>query len=73
MSKLSDDYDRDYRDSPSHVKMKFLTEKISFFQHGMESESQIRTDNFTSRIRQIEEKVTKLQISEEAKLNVIPN
>lgn len=73
MSKLSDDYNRDLKDSPSHVKMKFLTEKLSFFQHSMESESQIRSENFTSRIRQIEEKVTKLQITEESKLNVNSN
>lgn len=71
MSKEYDDYDLgSSKNSPSHIKMKYLTEKLSFFQQGVETETQVRTDNFNSRIRQIEDKVNKLQISEESKLTV---
>lgn len=71
MSRGSDEFDiGDLKDSPASVKMKYLTEKISFFQQGAETESQIRTDSFVTRMRQLEDKVNKLQLAEEAKLNV---
>ena len=79
MSRNSEDYDhkdydfKGYQTSPSQVKMKYLTDKISYFQNGLEAESQVRSDTFLSRIRSIEDKVSKMQISEESKLNVIQN
>ena len=74
MSKHSEDLDtKGLQDSPSNVKMKYLTEKLSLLSLGSESESQVRSDSFTNRIRQLEDKVSKLQITEETKLNVITN
>ena len=74
MSKHSEDLDtKGLQDSPSNVKMKYLTEKLSLLSLGSESESQVRSDSFTNRIRQLEDKVSKLQITEESKLNVITN
>ena len=74
MSKHSEDLDtKGLQDPPSNVKMKYLTEKLSLLSLGSESESQVRSDSFTNRIRQLEDKVSKLQITEESKLNVITN
>ena len=71
MSKNSSEYDLgEEKDSPSNLKMKYLTGKLSYFHLNVENETQARSDNFINRIRLIEEKVNKLQISEEAKLTV---
>ena len=51
--------------------MNTLSEKLSFFQQDLDNDPQVRSDTFSTRIRLLEDKVTKLQISEEAKLNVI--
>lgn len=72
ISKPSDDIESGFKDSPSNIKMKYLTEKLSFFHSDLDNESQIRGDAFFSKLRKIEEKVSKLQITEEAKLNVTP-
>ena len=58
-------------DSPSDLKYRHLTEKISYYQQDLDSESQSRTDTFANKIRQLDDKVGKLRLAEEAKMDVI--
>lgn len=57
-------------ESPSDLKYRHLTEKISYYQQDVDSESQTRTDTFAHKIRLLDDKVNKLRLAEEAKMNV---
>lgn len=58
-------------ESPSDLKYRHLTDKISYYQQDVDSETQNRTDTFAHKIRLLDDKVGKLRLAEEAKMNVI--
>jgi hypothetical protein len=49
--------------------MSTFTEKLAYSQHDFDLELS-RSDSFASRLRQLEDKVTKLQLSQDAKISV---
>ena len=59
------------QESPSNVKFRHLTDKMSYYTQDLETESQTRTDIFSVKLRSIDDKVSKLRLAEEAKMNVI--
>ncbi|CAG9319033.1 unnamed protein product [Blepharisma stoltei] len=58
-------------ESPTRFKIKQLTDKLNSFQQTAELESQARNEAYNHRLKQLEAKISKIELTSSSKLNII--